>query len=107
MRIDDPGQLLDKHEGKTPRARLLIGLGSPGFVFRLLPVVSKDSGGRRHEIAVPFDTPLTLVIRNSYFQVDDEAGARLSSSQARVIPLTVRPGQQVATVKLTVKGAGT
>ncbi len=104
IRIDDPGQLLSQHEGKTPRARLLLGVGYGASVFRLVPLVSQDSGGRNHQIAIPFNTPVKLVMHSSLFNVNDAAGLPLATGRATVIPLLVSAGQQVAPIKFSVTG---
>ncbi len=104
IRIDDPGQLLSQHEGKTPRARLLLGLGYGASVFRLVPLVSQDSGGRNHQIAIPYNTPVKLVVHSSLFNVNDAAGLPLARGGATVIPLSVLAGQQVAPIKFSVTG---
>ncbi|MEK7408932.1 MAG: hypothetical protein AAB225_28040 [Acidobacteriota bacterium] len=104
IRVDDAGQLLSRHEGKTPGARLLVGIGSAGYVFRLAPVVSEDSAGRNHQVVIPFDTPLKLVVRSSFFRVNDANALPLARTAATVIPFTVPSGQQVAPIRFTVTG---
>ena len=104
IRIDDPGQLLSQHEGKTPRARLLLGLGYGASVFRLVPLVSQDSGGRNHQIAIPYNTPVKLVVHSSLFSVSDAAGIPIATGRGMVIPLSVLAGQQVAPIKFSVTG---
>ena len=37
-----------------------MGIGSTGYVLRLVPLVSEDSTGRNLQLVVPFDTPLKL-----------------------------------------------
>src|SRR5882724_11134675 len=62
IRIVDAGQLLAQNEGKTPAAGFLLGVSSPGFFFRRVPLASQDSSGRNYRIVVPFNTQLTLVL---------------------------------------------
>jgi hypothetical protein len=106
VRIDDPNQLLSQYEGNKPGARLLLGIASPGFVFRLVPVVSKDSTGRNQQILIPYNTPVKLVLSSSFFLVNDAIGIPLARTAATVIPLTVPSGQPVAPIKFTVTGTG-
>src|SRR5258708_490175 len=62
IRINDPGQLLAQNEGKIPGAGLLLEVSDarPGSFFRLVPLISQESNGRNHQIAIPFNTNLTL-----------------------------------------------
>jgi len=40
IRIDDAGQLMARHERKTPGAGLLLSVSGPGLFFRLVPLMS-------------------------------------------------------------------
>jgi hypothetical protein len=106
VRIDDTGQLLAKNEGKTPGAGFLLTVLSPGYIFRLVPLVSQDSNGRNHQIVVPFNTPLTLVVHPSFYHVNDGYGVSLAKNASTKIPLLVAAGQQVSPIKFTISGAG-
>jgi hypothetical protein len=106
IRIEDPNQLLPLHEGRTAGARLLLGVGSAGFVFRFVPVVSQDASGRDQRLVIPYDTPVNLVVRSTFFQVIDAMGAPLRRDEATLIPLAVQSGQQVAPIRFTVTGTG-
>jgi hypothetical protein len=108
IRIDDSAQLLAQNEGKTPGAALLLevsGSGAGSF-FRLVPLVSEDSGGRNHQIVIPFNTPLTLFVHPTFFHLSDATGAPLSQGVTTKIPLLVASGQQVSPIKFTITGAG-
>jgi hypothetical protein len=104
VRIDDAGQLLAQHEGKTRGAGLFLTVSSPGFFFRLVPLVAHDSSGRNYEIVVPYNTPLTLVVQPSYYRVNDASGAALSQSRSTKIPLLVPAGQRIPPIRFTVAG---
>jgi len=106
IRIDDAGQFLSQHEGRTPGAGLLLGISSPGSFFHSMPLLSKDSNGRNYQIVVPFNTQLTLVVHPSFYRVNDTGGAPLKSAVSTKIPLFVSSGQQVTPFKLTISGAG-
>lgn len=105
IRIDDAGQLLAANEGKTPSAGLLVNLYGPGLFFRLVPLVSKDSGGRNYQILVPFNTSLTLMVHPSFYRLTDAKGVALSQSATTKIPLSFPPGQPVQPIKFTISGA--
>jgi hypothetical protein len=106
IRVNDPGQLLAQNEGKTPGAGLLIEVSDsrPGSFFRFVPLVSQDSGGRNHQIVIPFNTPLTLFVHPTFYHVSGATGAPLSRGATSKIPLLVAPGQQVAPIVFTITG---
>jgi len=106
VRIDDAGQLLAQHEGKTRGAGLLLTVSSPAFFFRLVPLVAHDSSGRNYEIVVPYNTPLTLVVHPSFYHVNDASGAALSQRTSTKIPLLVPAGQKISPIRFTVAGTG-
>ena len=104
IRIDDPGQLLAQHEGKTPGAGLFLNISGPGLFFRLVPLVSKDAAGWDYRIVVPFSTPLTVVVHPSFYRLNDALGAALTQNVSTKIPLLVAAGQQVAPIKFSISG---
>ena len=106
IRVEDPGRLLEQHEGKTPGAFLLLGVFSDASVFHPAPVISKDASGRNHEIVVPHDTPVKIIVTSSFFQLNDAAGRQLSRTGPAEIPVTVPLGQTASTIRLVVTGVG-
>lgn len=105
VRVDDPGQLLSQHEGKTPGALLLLGVHNDVFVFHPAAVTAHDSSGRNHEIVIPFDTPVKLTAFSSFFQLADANGNALSTG-SNAVPVTVPSGTTPNTVKFTIIGRG-
>ena len=106
IRVDDPGQLLSQHEGKTPGAHLLLGVSNDVLVFHPAPLTSQDSNGRNHQILIPFDATVKLVVSSSFFQLNDAAGIPLPRTGSIAIPVNVQTGQQPIPIKFTVTGAG-
>ena len=106
IRINDGGQLLDQHEGKTRGAGLFLSVSSAGLLSRLVPLVSKNGSGRNYQIVIPFNTPLTLVVRASYFIVQDAADTALSQATSTNIPLLVGAGQQLQPINFKISGVG-
>jgi hypothetical protein len=106
IRIDDPGQLLSQHDGKTPGAHVLIGVGNDAFAFVPAPVISQDANGRNHQVVIPFNSQVRLVVQSSFFQLADGAGLPLAKARTISIPLAVSAGQQPAPIRLRVTGAG-
>ena len=56
-----------------------------GLVLRLVPIYSTDSVGRSHQIAVPYNSRLKLVIRSAFFQLADTLGVPLSRAQSTIV----------------------
>jgi hypothetical protein len=106
IRIDDAGQLLTQHEGKTPGAGLLLSVSSSRLFFRLVSLVSQDSGGRNHQVVVPFNTALTLVVHPSFYHVSSPSNIPLSQTMSTKIPLLIATGQQVPPIKFMISGGG-
>jgi hypothetical protein len=105
VRIEDPALLLTKNEGKTPGAHLLLGIGTDASVFRIAQIVSQDSAGRDHQIVVPFNSSVKLVVYSSFFQLSDGNGIPFPRKSIG-IPILISPGQQVPIIKLKVTGGG-
>jgi len=102
IRIDDPGQLLTQHLGKTASANLLLGVSSDAFMFHPAPVVSKDPNGRAHHIVIPFDASVNLSVTSGFFKFADAAGQEVGRTGTAIIPIKVPAGQQPTTVRLVV-----
>jgi len=103
IRIDDSGQLLGQHLGKTPGADLLIGISRLGQPFRPTSFVSEDGGGRNHQIVIPFGASVRLIVASSFFKFADTKGnafTGLSNGAA----ITVAIGQQAQPIHVTVIG---
>jgi hypothetical protein len=105
IRIEDPGQLLAQHEGKTRGADLLVGVAHDAFGFMTARVVSRDTQGESLEVVIPFDSARMLVVRSAFIQLADGFGTALSSARATMIPVMVSTGQRPAEVRLRVTGA--
>ena len=101
IRIDDPGQLLSLHEGRTSGAHLLIGVGNDAFVFRPLAVLPAGTSGANRQLVIPFNSPVKLVVSSSFFQLADSVGKALPKTGS-AIPILVPSGTQPALIKLTV-----
>lgn len=104
VRVNDAAQFLPQHQGKAQGAGLLIGISSPGYIFRMLPILSQDSSGRNYQIVVPFNTQFTLVIHPSQYQVNDAAGNALNRSASTKVPIFIGSGQQAPSLVFNISG---
>lgn len=103
VRVDDPAQLLSIHEGKTPGAHLLMGVGTDSHFFQAAAVASQDGAGRNYQLLIPFDRPINISVGSGFFQLSDATG-RVLPKFGNLIPVLVPSGQQPATLRLTVSG---
>ena len=101
IRVEDTSGLLDRHEGKTPGAVLLLGLSRQASPFRSATTLSRDANGRNYQVVVPFATPLKLLLSSSFFKVSDGTGVPLigPASKAALLPILVPAGVQPAAVR--------
>jgi hypothetical protein len=90
VRIEDSGELLSRHDGKTTGAGILLALGGEQDLFRLLPILSTDAKGRTHRMVIPYDKALRLIIQSPFFKISDEIGVPLRDTDATVIPSLLR-----------------
>ena len=105
IRVDDTAQSLAQNEGKTAGAHLLIGFTNRFFAFRSAFVVSKDGTGRTHQIVVPFDTEVRLVVASSFFQLKDNLGTPIPK-EGKEISILVPAGKIPPSINLTVASGG-
>ena len=113
IRVNDPGQNLALHEGRTPGGHVLLGVEADGRVFKQAFIASQDQSGRDYRILIPFDRPLRLSVGSGLFKLSDVSGRALPAL-GNTIPLMVpsistsasQPGSPSATVVLSLTGIG-
>ena len=103
MRVVDPGQLLSQHEGKTPGAHLLLGVGTDALFFQAAAVVSRDASGRDYQLLIPFDRLVNISATSAFFQLMDATGKALAKS-GNMLPVLVPSGQQPPVLLLRMTG---
>jgi hypothetical protein len=104
IRLDDPGKVLSQYEGKSTGAHLLMGISNDARVFRSAPVLSRDAAGRIHQIVIPFNITVDVVVASSFFQLLN-AGRPVPKTGIS-IPITIPSGgaRQAPILTLTVTG---
>lgn len=104
IRIDDPDQLLSLYEGKTPDAHLLLGVSNDTFGFRIASIISSDTGGRNHQVIIPFDRSVNFVANSFFFKLADSGGRLLSSSASSVTQVNVPAGKRADSIRFVITG---
>jgi hypothetical protein len=105
VRVEDPGNILAQNEGKAPGAHLLLGVGNEALWFRPASLLSRDASGRSHQVVVPFNSAVKLVVRSTFFRLSDGAGVPLPRGTVQM-PVFVPPGHTPAPIVLRVIGGG-
>jgi len=103
VRVDDPGQLLVQHEGKTPGAHLLIGIGNDAGMFLPAVTTSRDAGGRNQQIVIPYDSPVKVVVNSGFFRLADQNGNAIAKTGTG-IPVLVPAGSLPTALLVKVTG---
>ncbi len=103
IHVNDPGQLISAHEGKTPGAQLILCVSTDALYSRNASFVSQDASGRNYQLLVPFDRRLSLSVTAGLFRIADATGRALPAS-GNFIPILAPSGQQTAPVVLAVTG---
>ncbi|MBV8846311.1 MAG: hypothetical protein JO307_26190 [Bryobacterales bacterium] len=106
IRIDDPTGSLSTKACKVPGAHVLLGIANTSRTFRIAPVISTDAAGRNHQVIIPFNAAVDLVVFSTFFDLADAGGNPLSKTAATHIPLFVPSGQTPALIRLRVTGGG-
>ena len=70
----------------------------------MAPIASVDSAGRSHQVIVPYNRALKLIVRSAYFQISDKIGIPLQRAQSTIIPFTALQGKDLDVVFFTVTG---
>jgi len=105
IRVDDPSGYLGRHEGKTPGAHLLVGIGGGGALFHPASPVKSDANGRDYQVLVPEGTPLTLVMSSAVFQMADSSGRLLATSPTASFPVMIFEGAPTPSFRFSVVAA--
>ena len=106
IRVDDPSGLLKQHEGKTAGAFLVIGVFSDTKVFFPAMILSTDASGRNHQVVVPHDVPLKLIVTTSFFHIGDASGRLVPQNVPAEVPFTVVLSRTPDPIRFMVTGVG-
>jgi hypothetical protein len=82
VRIQDPDQYLSPRSAFVDPPQLLLGVLTPVGATSPAILSSTDRSGRTYEIAVAFDTPLTVAVSGKHVRITDTQGAAIQNSSA-------------------------
>ena len=105
VRVNDASQILDSAAGPNQvPATLVVGVQTVRHTLQSLPVVSKDSGGRTYQSAIPISATVPLRLFGSGFSLSDSSGNALSLVAGVPISVETVQGQAVQPLVFTVTG---
>jgi len=104
VRVNDAGQVLDKPAAALNQmpATLIVAVMTARHMIQPLPVVSKDSGGRSHQTAIPLNKAVSLNLFGKGFTLTDASGKSLDTALGTPVPVQIAPGQAAPPVTFTV-----
>ena len=107
VRISDPSALLDKNEGITSGAHLLLGLSNDRGAWEPATLGTKDSAGRTYLVVVPFDRPIKVTAASSFFGLASGDGIPLERNGiALMTTVTATSAKVPPTITISVIGVG-
>ena len=107
VRVNDPDKVLAKAKkplAYDPQLQLTIKK-SGGMPFAYLPVSSQDGAGTNYDLAVPYDTPLSLSVA-SPANILDTAGKPAQLQTPLQFPKGAKPQLIVLTIHKKLRGTG-
>ncbi|SPF37633.1 exported hypothetical protein [Candidatus Sulfopaludibacter sp. SbA4] len=104
VRVNDVGQVLDKPAAALNQmpATLIVAVMTTRHTIQPLPIVSKDSGGRNHQTAIPLNKAVSLNLFGKGFTLADTSGKPLDVTLGTAVPVQIGPGQAPQPVTFTV-----
>jgi hypothetical protein len=86
VKFNDPDGHLDRNEGKTAGAHLLVGVWrGPDFVA--MPLALNDGKVREYELTLPYSTAASLVVQSSFYSVLDDKGKPVDAAKGTRLDL--------------------
>lgn len=82
---------------------LLIGVGAPQGMFHHASVVLDDEMGRTYRVVVPFDNPVSLLVKGNELKLDDDKGKPLAAN-APAQTIQVNRSDAAKVFRFNVKG---
>ena len=107
VRVNDPGQIIGAPvSANQVSAALSVGVVTMRHTLQHLPVVSKDSGGRTHQAAVPISATVGIRLFGRGLTLADASGKAVDiTAGGAAIQTPTAQAQQTQTLVFTVTGA--
>lgn len=103
VRVNDPKAKREAIEGKVAGADVLIAVRLPSG--RILPIPRKafDKNGADYHLAVPAETPFSLIAYSREFEMSDAAEKAIDKAKGLSTPITIRAGAKQHKEVLNIK----
>jgi len=90
IRINDPSNVLGANKAAAP---LLMGIRTPNGLFVSPVLTAQDANGSDHEITIPFDTPVQILVQGNQLKLAASDGTPVATG---ALP-TIQQSSQVST----------
>ena len=74
--------------GKNAGNALALTIGGTNGVRKNIPIAAFQTGGRVHQVVIPFNVPLNLLVRSASLSVGDGLGRAMTGNQPMVVQAT-------------------
>jgi len=81
----------------------MVGIADSYGMFHTATLKGKDESGSDHQIVIPANMPVKLVVRSNFFQIADSRGVAIAAN-APGMPVTVVSGKTPAAIVVKVTG---
>jgi hypothetical protein len=104
VHFDDPSGKRASTEGKVEGAHVFAGVKSPTGMTLPTGVTKLANGGFDHDIVIPFDTTLQLVVFSKAFAIADDKGAGVDKAAGASVGINVPHGTTPPPKKFVITG---
>ncbi len=104
VRVDDPGQSLKQQSNGAGRAHVLVLLIKSDGMAIPMPLTTSDATGLDHQLAVPFDTKLKILMYSKEAKMNDPDQKPVAAQGSPCDVTIPSNGPQSIEVKFTVTG---
>ncbi len=93
VRVNDPNGTRAASEGKAPGAALMLAVRAPNGRMFPIPMVTKDSAGADHHLAVPAGVDLVFMAASQGLAATNSLGASISNQAGSSVTVNIPSGQ--------------
>jgi hypothetical protein len=103
VRVNDASKLLRQAPGAAGRSVMLM-VATPGGFYQPLSLTAKDDAGSDHEVVVPFDLPVRVLVYSRGLALRDSRGASLAGTGATFTVEHKRAVAEKSTLRIDIAG---